>query len=52
MGGLRGIHSVESFEPRAGTVLFDGAGPGLERLDTVDTPEATHVTYRVGQVTR
>ncbi|MBC6464989.1 dihydrofolate reductase family protein [Actinomadura alba] len=32
----------------SGTVLFDGAGPELERLDTVDTPEATHVTYRVG----
>jgi dihydrofolate reductase len=36
----------------SGTVLFDGAGPRLERLDTVDTPEATHVTYRVAQVTR
>jgi dihydrofolate reductase len=35
----------------SGTVLFDGAGPELEHLDTVDTPEATHVTYRVGQVT-
>jgi dihydrofolate reductase len=35
----------------SGTVLFDGAGLELERLDTVDTPEATHVTYRVGQVT-
>jgi dihydrofolate reductase len=34
----------------SGTVLFDGAGPELERLDTVDTPEATHVTYRVGRV--
>jgi dihydrofolate reductase len=36
----------------SGTALFDGAGPELERLDTVDTPEATHVTYRVGRVTR
>ncbi|MGW0586354.1 dihydrofolate reductase family protein [Streptosporangium sp. NPDC002607] len=33
--------------PGSGTVLFDGAGPRLEHLDTVDTPEATHVTYRV-----
>jgi dihydrofolate reductase len=34
----------------AGTALFDGAGAlRLERLDTVDTPEATHVTYRVGR---
>ncbi len=32
----------------SGTALFDGAGPELARLDTVDTPEATHVTYRVG----
>ncbi|GAA2614841.1 dihydrofolate reductase family protein [Dactylosporangium fulvum] len=31
----------------SGTALFDGAGPALEHLDTVDTPEATHVTYRV-----
>ncbi len=31
----------------SGTALFDGAGPELEHLDTVDTPEATHVTYRV-----
>lgn len=35
----------------SGTALFDGAGPELEHLDTVDTPQATHVTYRVGQVT-
>jgi len=34
----------------SGTALFDGAGPELEHLDTVDTPEATHVTYRVGRV--
>ncbi|GAA3792290.1 dihydrofolate reductase family protein [Sphaerisporangium flaviroseum] len=34
----------------SGTVLFDGSGPELEHLDTVDTPEATHVTYRVGPV--
>lgn len=34
----------------SGTVLFDGAGPELEHLDTVDTPDATHVTYRVGRV--
>jgi dihydrofolate reductase len=33
----------------SGTALFDGAGPELDHLDTVDTPEATHVTYRVGQ---
>jgi dihydrofolate reductase len=33
----------------SGTALFDGAGPELEHLDTADTPEATHVTYRVGQ---
>ena len=31
----------------SGTVLFEGAGPELELLDTVGTPEATHVTYRV-----
>jgi dihydrofolate reductase len=32
----------------SGTALFDGAaGPGLEPLDTLVTPEATHVTYRV-----
>jgi dihydrofolate reductase len=32
----------------SGTALFDGLpGPGLERLDTLDTPQATHVTYRV-----
>jgi dihydrofolate reductase len=36
----------------SGTALFDGAGPELEHLDTVDTPEATHVTYRVGQPSR
>jgi dihydrofolate reductase len=35
----------------SGTALFDGAGPPLEHLDTLDTPEATHVTYRVGPVT-
>ncbi|MGI5156346.1 dihydrofolate reductase family protein [Microbispora sp. CA-102843] len=35
----------------SGTVLFDGAGPELEHLDTVDTPDATHVTYRVGRAT-
>ncbi|MEV0806678.1 dihydrofolate reductase family protein [Micromonospora sp. NPDC050200] len=33
----------------SGTALFDGAGPELEHLDTVDTPEATHVTYRIGR---
>lgn len=33
----------------SGTALFDGIGLELERLDTVDTPEATHVTYRVGR---
>ncbi|MEO3808479.1 dihydrofolate reductase family protein [Sphaerisporangium sp. B11E5] len=31
----------------SGTALFDGPGPELDHLDTVDTPEATHVTYRV-----
>ncbi|MEU3455805.1 dihydrofolate reductase family protein [Micromonospora sp. NPDC006766] len=31
----------------SGTALFDGAGPELAHLDTADTPEATHVTYRV-----
>jgi dihydrofolate reductase len=31
----------------AGTALFDGAGPQLAHGETVDTPEATHVTYRV-----
>jgi dihydrofolate reductase len=36
----------------SGTALFDGAGPELEHLDTVDTPEATHVTYQVGQPSR
>ncbi|MFF5263498.1 dihydrofolate reductase family protein [Actinomadura viridis] len=37
----------------SGTALFDGAaGPELEHLDTVDTPEATHITYRVGRVDR
>jgi dihydrofolate reductase len=35
----------------SGTALFDGAGAELERLETVDTPDATHVTYRVGAVT-
>lgn len=31
----------------AGTKLFDAdPGPALEWLETVDTPEATHVTYR------
>ncbi|MEU5726502.1 dihydrofolate reductase family protein [Micromonospora sp. NPDC047738] len=34
----------------SGTALFDGAGPELDHLDTVDTPGATHVTYRVGRV--
>ncbi|WP_433220291.1 dihydrofolate reductase family protein [Dactylosporangium sp. CS-047395] len=33
----------------SGTALFDGApGPALHHLETVDTPGATHVTYRVG----
>jgi dihydrofolate reductase len=32
----------------SGTALFTGAGPELERLDTMDTPGATHVTYQVG----
>jgi dihydrofolate reductase len=35
----------------SGTALFDGAGPELEHLDTVDTPDATHVTYLVGPLT-
>lgn len=31
----------------SGTALFDGEpGPALEREETVDTPGATHVTYR------
>jgi dihydrofolate reductase len=30
----------------AGTALFDGAGHELEHLETVDTPGATHLTYR------
>ncbi|WP_433061994.1 dihydrofolate reductase family protein [Dactylosporangium sp. CS-033363] len=35
----------------SGTALFDGApGPDLHHLDTVDTPGATHVTYRVGRL--
>ncbi|MDG6103319.1 dihydrofolate reductase family protein [Dactylosporangium aurantiacum] len=33
----------------AGTALFDGAARALEWLETVDTPGATHVTYRVGR---
>lgn len=33
----------------SGTALFDGDVHSLDRLETVDTPEATHVTYRVGQ---
>ncbi|MEU8264714.1 dihydrofolate reductase family protein [Micromonospora sp. NPDC048999] len=33
----------------SGTALFDGAGPELAHLDTVNTPEATHVTYRVAR---
>jgi dihydrofolate reductase len=33
----------------AGTRLFDGAPPArLTRVETVDTPFATHVTYLVG----
>lgn len=31
----------------AGTALFDGAEATLERLSTVDTPGATHVTFRI-----
>jgi dihydrofolate reductase len=31
----------------SGTALFQGAGPQLDHLDSIDTPEATHVTYRV-----
>ncbi|WP_432986297.1 dihydrofolate reductase family protein [Dactylosporangium sp. CA-233914] len=31
----------------SGTALFAGAGPALEHAETVDTPHATHVTYRV-----
>jgi dihydrofolate reductase len=31
----------------SGTVLFEGTGPELELLDTVGTPEASHVTYRI-----
>nr|BFE57970.1 dihydrofolate reductase family protein [Dactylosporangium thailandense] len=30
------------------TALFDGAGPQLRHLETVDTPGATHVTYLAG----
>jgi dihydrofolate reductase len=30
----------------AGTALFDGAGHELGHLETVDTPGATHLTYR------
>jgi len=33
--------------PGSGTAPFQGAGPELEHLDTVDTPEATHVAKRV-----
>jgi dihydrofolate reductase len=32
----------------AGTPLFAGGAPGrLELLETIDTPEATHLTYRI-----
>lgn len=35
----------------SGTALFDGVVAELEPLDSACTPEATHVTYRVGAVT-
>jgi hypothetical protein len=46
-----GLNATAPLLLGSGTVLFDGAGPELEHLDTVDTPEATHVTYRVLQAT-